>query len=148
MALVRSIVGSSPVPLVLDADALVPEVVAAARQPFILTPHAGELERIGGAGGVPAHGVLVAKGPATRIIHGGTTFETCCGGPVLARGGSGDLLAGLIGGLLAQTPQDALGAACRGVLWQGAAADRLARARGQHAVRISELLDHLHPIFG
>lgn len=148
LALVRSIVASSPVPLVLDADALVPEVVAAARQPFILTPHAGELARIGGSSAVPAHGVLVAKGPATRILHGGITYETCCGGPVLARGGSGDLLAGLIGGLLAQAPRDALGAACRGVLWQGAAADRLARARGQHAVRISELLEYLYPISG
>ena len=62
---------------------------------------------------------------------------------MLARGGSGDLLAGLIGGLLAQTPSDPLGSACRGTLWQGHAADRLARARGQTAVRISEMLEHL-----
>jgi NAD(P)H-hydrate repair Nnr-like enzyme with NAD(P)H-hydrate dehydratase domain len=57
-------------------------------------------------------------------------------------------LAGLIGGLLAQVPRDVLGTACRGVLWQGAAADRLARARGQYAVRISELLENLYPILG
>ncbi|MFM8336495.1 MAG: NAD(P)H-hydrate dehydratase [Opitutaceae bacterium] len=141
--LARSIAVSSPVPLVLDADALTPEVVKAVRQPCVLTPHAGELARIGGSDAVPAQAVLVAKGPATRIVHGGIAYESFSGGPVLARGGSGDLLAGLIGGLLAQTPSDPLSAACRGVLWQGLAADRLARARGQTAVRISELLDHL-----
>ncbi|MFM9081307.1 MAG: NAD(P)H-hydrate dehydratase [Opitutaceae bacterium] len=93
--------------------------------------------------------MLVAKGPATRIVHGGIAYESFSGGPVLARGGSGDLLAGLIGGLLAQTPSDPLGAACRGVLWQGIAADRLARERGHAAVRISELLDHLaRPVAG
>ncbi|MEY4688002.1 MAG: hypothetical protein RIR76_2025 [Verrucomicrobiota bacterium] len=139
-ALARSIAASSPVPLVLDADALTADVVDAVRQPCVLTPHAGELARMGG---VPTQAVLVAKGPATRILHGGVTYETCAGGPVLARGGSGDLLAGLIGGLLAQTPSDPLGAACRGTLWQGLAADRLARARGQTAVRISEMLEHL-----
>lgn len=142
-ALARSIAASSPVPLVLDADALMPEVVGAARQPLVLTPHAGELARLGGVASVPPHAVLVAKGPATRILHDGFTYETCAGGPVLARGGSGDLLAGLIGGLLAQTPSDPLGSACRGTLWQGHAADRLARARGQTAVRISEMLEHL-----
>jgi len=144
-ALVRSIAASSPVPFVLDADALTPEIVAATRQPCVLTPHAGELARIGGTDAVPAHAVLVAKGPTTRIVHGGVTYESFSGGPVLARGGSGDLLAGLIGGLLAQTPTDSLGAACRGVLWQGLAADRLARACGQTAVRISELLDYVSP---
>jgi NAD(P)H-hydrate epimerase len=142
-ALARSIAASSPVPLVLDADALMPEVVGAARQPLVLTPHAGELARLGGVASIPPHAVLVAKGPATRILHKGLTYETCAGGPVLARGGSGDLLAGLIGGLLAQTPSDPLGSACRGTLWQGHAADRLARARGQTAVRISEMLEHL-----
>ncbi len=142
-ALARSIAASSPVPLVLDADALTPETVEAARQPLVLTPHAGELARLGGVALVPPHAVLVAKGPVTRILHRGLTYETCAGGPVLARGGSGDLLAGLIGGLLAHTPSDPLGAACRATLWQGLAADRLARARGQTAVRISELLEHL-----
>jgi len=144
-ALARSIAASSPVPLLLDADALTPEVVSATRQPCVLTPHAGELARIGGVDAVPDQGVLVAKGRATRIAHAGVIYESCAGGPVLARGGSGDLLAGLIGGLLAQTPSDPLGAACRGVIWQGIAADRLARARGHTAVRISEMLDHLSP---
>ena len=61
----------------------------------------------------------------------------------MARGGSGDLLAGLIGGLLAQTPSDPLLAACRGMVWHGIAADLLARAFGQTAVQTTQLLDFL-----
>jgi NAD(P)H-hydrate epimerase len=64
---------------------------------------------------------------------------------VLARGGSGDILAGLIGGLLAQSPDDPLLAACRGVVWHGRAADLLARERGQVAVQTTQLFDHLRP---
>ena len=81
-------------------------------------------------------------------MAGGPAYYSFLGGPVLARGGSGDLLAGLIGGLLAQTPADPLGAATRGVVWHGAAADLLARARGQVAVRTTELLEYLSAALG
>jgi ADP-dependent NAD(P)H-hydrate dehydratase / NAD(P)H-hydrate epimerase len=64
---------------------------------------------------------------------------------VLARGGSGDLLAGLVGGLLAQAPGDLLLAAARGVVWHGLAADLLARDKGQVAVQTTQLLDYLQP---
>jgi NAD(P)H-hydrate epimerase len=86
---------------------------------------------------------IVLKGPVTRISDGGRVYHSLFGGPVLARGGSGDLLAGLTGGLLAQTPQDTLLAACRGVVWHGMAADLLARDRGQVAVQATQLLDYL-----
>ena len=62
---------------------------------------------------------------------------------MLARGGSGDLLAGLTGGLLAQMPKDPTLAACRGVVWHGRAADLLARAHGSVAVSTTQLLDFL-----
>ena len=55
------------------------------------------------------------------------------------------MLAGLIGGLLAQKPSDLLLVACQGVVWHGRAADLLARARGQVAVEISQLLEQLGP---
>ena len=60
-------------------------------------------------------------------------------------GGSGDILAGLIGGLLAQSPGDPGLAACRGVVWHGRAADLLARRHGQVAVETGEILEHLGP---
>ena len=148
---VQVIVRNTNIPLVLDADALRPEVVARVRDKvFIGTPHAGEFERIAPAlftGGIftAPQGVLVLKGPLTRVTDGKTIYHSPFGGPVLARGGSGDILAGLIGGLLAQKPDDPMLAACRGVVWHGRAADLLARAHGQVNVEISEILEQLGP---
>lgn len=152
----------------LDADALQPSVLAAAAgKPVVCLPHAGEFRRLAG-GREPNSEVLravaqetgatiVLKGPVTRISDGEQIFHSFFGGPVLARGGSGDLLAGLVGGQLAQSgvakrrpvppgSEDAsavLLAACRGVVWHGLAADLLARDRGQVAVQVTQLLDYL-----
>lgn len=151
LALVSQLAAEAPVPVLLDADALRPEVVAQrGNKPFIVTPHAGEWERIkdlwsGKSHPPPAEGVVVAKGPITRIRGAGATYYSLLGGPVLARGGSGDVLAGLTGGLLAQEPRDLLLAAGRGVVWHGCAADLLARTRGQVAVELSEILEQLGP---
>ena len=92
-----------------------------------------------------ATGVVVEPGPVTtvRAGAGGAVYHSFFGGPVLARGGSGDLLAGLVGGLLAQAPEEPLVAAARGVVWHGMAADVLARRRGQVAVSVTQLLDYL-----
>jgi hydroxyethylthiazole kinase-like uncharacterized protein yjeF len=156
----EAIVRHTNIPLVLDADALRPEVVAAAGgRSVICTPHAGEFQRLGGRAGLRSatvntpdpQVVVVLKGSITRVIceagrsETGPTYYSPFGGPVLARGGSGDILAGLIGGLLAQKTADPLLAACCGVVWHGRAADFLARARGQVAVEISEILEQLGP---
>lgn len=147
LALATELTRRAELPLVLDADALRPTVVAAGAARRVLTPHAGEFARLGDA--APPGAVLVRKGPVTRIDRvGASTGETdlsTFGGPVLARGGSGDLLAGMIGALLAARPADELAAARRAVVWHGLAAESLARARGQTAVRTTELLDHLAP---
>jgi NAD(P)H-hydrate epimerase len=143
---ISRIVRNTNIPLVLDADALRPEVIAAAgNNPFIATPHAGEYQRISPVLAGASQGVIVQKGPMTRVLVGKTTYYSPFGGPVLARGGSGDILAGLIGGLLAQKPDDLPLAACRGVVWHGRAADLLARARGQVSVETSQLLEQLGP---
>ena len=148
LALIADIVKTSTVPLVIDADALQPEIVRAGSAPRILTPHAGEFARLADGKSLvdfssETYAVTVLKGPLTCISNGDEVFHSCHGGPVLARGGSGDILAGLIGGLLAQHPTDPLLAACRGVVWQGIAADLLARAHGQVAVQTTQILDYL-----
>lgn len=147
LALVRSIAASSPVPFVLDADALQADIVTAGDAPRIVTPHAGEFARIEEALRGDKRAIVVLKGPVTRVQRGGDSvrYHSFFGGPVLARGGSGDLLAGLVGGLLAQTPQEPLLAAARGVVWHGCAADALARTHGQTAVQVTQLLDFLGP---
>ncbi len=149
LALAVGIVESSPVPVVIDADALQWDIARAGTAPRILTPHLGELKRVlegddfyGSPAGREA--VVAIKGRLTGVtLSGRGGYYSPFGGPVLARGGSGDLLAGIIGTLLAQSPDDALLAAVRGVVWHGLAADALARARGQVAVRTTELLDYL-----
>jgi NAD(P)H-hydrate epimerase len=148
--LATAIVRASAVPLVVDADALQADIVRAGKARRILTPHAGELARVSQGLGLrelcqalPA--VVVAKGPVTRISAGDAVYHSLFGGPVLSRGGSGDLLAGLTGGLLAQMPGEPLLAACRAAVWHGSAADHLARAEGQAPVRILQWLDHLAP---
>lgn len=169
LATAEAIVRNTNIPLLLDADALRPDVVhAAAGKRVVLTPHAGEWQRLGGGAGLrtasadaPAREtIVVLKGSPTRIEHysrrsetgasldaasAGPAYYSFFGGPVLARGGSGDLLAGVIGGLLAQTPGDLLLAAARGVVWHGLAADLLARDKGQVAVQTTQLLDYLQP---
>jgi len=150
LSLAMEIAKASPVPLVIDADALQPDIVRVGSAPRVLTPHAGEFARIAfGADlrGLCAalKGVVIKKGPVTCVSDGGAVYYSLFGGPVLSRGGSGDLLSGLVGGLLAQTPDDPLTAACRGAVWHGMAADQLARSHGQTAVEILQLLDFLAP---
>ncbi|MEO7598149.1 MAG: NAD(P)H-hydrate dehydratase [Opitutus sp.] len=159
LALVSTLGKISGAPVLLDADALQSVVIDASRAPLVLTPHAGEFERISGTLSLneftaKTGAVVVKKGPVTEIAGGGSsisgepsecdvTYASFFGGPVLARGGSGDLLAGLIGGLLAQTPADRLLAAARGAVWHGLAADLLARSHGQVAVKTTQLVEFL-----
>src|SRR6201999_1862893 len=129
-ALIMEAVKYASVPLVLDADALQPGIVRAGKAPRVLTPHAGEFARIAQGAelkkfAAKTKAAVVLKGTVTRVSDGGATYHSFFGGPALARGGSGDVLAGLIGGLLAQTPENPLLAAARGVVWHGLAADAL-----------------------
>jgi NAD(P)H-hydrate epimerase len=148
-------------PFVLDADALVPSVLAAVKArpkhagPVILTPHPGEFARISGCAvddQTPEalrtfckeyRVVTVLKGPITRISDGTTVVCSLYGGPVLARGGSGDILSGLLASRLVQFPQNPFEAACQGVVWHGQAADALARSSGQVATTTTQILGKL-----
>ncbi|HTB62960.1 MAG TPA: NAD(P)H-hydrate dehydratase, partial [Opitutales bacterium] len=142
-------------PLVLDADALMPKVLLAVAErpaeagPVIITPHAGEFARIAGEGADLAEFcrkfkvITVLKGSVTRISDGTRTWCSTFGGPVLARGGSGDVLAGVIAALVAQRAGEPMLAAARGVVWHGLAADALARARGDTSALTSELASYL-----
>lgn len=164
-ALLEEVAGLAEVPLIIDAEALQRRIIArvasraAMRGRVVVTPHMGEYARISerefpaaGEQGLMEFcgeaGVLtVLKGPPfTRIGDGGQIAYGLAGGPVLARGGSGDLLGGIIGSLVAQDAGDVAGAAKRAVVWHGLAAEALARQHGQAAVRTTQLLDHLDAV--
>ena len=146
-ALAAELAQSSPVPLVVDA--LRPEILKGVKGPLVLTPHIGEFARI--AQGSDLHAfcgragaTVILKGPITCIASAESpACYSFFGGTVLARGGSGDILAGLTGGLLVQSPSELMVAACRAAVWHGCAADLLTRARGQTAVSVTQLLEFL-----
>ncbi len=128
---------------------------------IILTPHEGELHRLlklidGG----PSDGdrlslgiavseymdcIVVAKGPETYTIAPGeeVIVNDDCGNSGMATAGSGDVLAGIITGLLAQG-LDALKAASYGVRIHALAGDAAAKARGEHGLMAGDILDHLN----
>jgi ADP-dependent NAD(P)H-hydrate dehydratase / NAD(P)H-hydrate epimerase len=165
LALAKDVLRGIKVPVVIDADALQSDLVWSGSGPRILTPHQGEFHRIAAGAALPDFRVTrgtvtVLKGPTTQLSDGsGIVYRCLGGGPVLARGGSGDMLAGLIGALLARyvvaqraaggsledTYAAVLQAAAQGVRWHSRAATLLAQERGEVAVRATELLDFLGP---
>ncbi|MEX2134434.1 MAG: NAD(P)H-hydrate dehydratase [Acidimicrobiia bacterium] len=107
-------VAESASSLVIDAGGLVPDVLSALKDrevEFVLTPHAGEFERLtgrrGGTFSVRAlagelGGVVLLKGNPTRISDGGLPVLVTTGGPELATIGTGDVLTGMIAALLSR----------------------------------------------
>jgi hydroxyethylthiazole kinase-like uncharacterized protein yjeF len=123
VAFVREIVRRSPVPLVLDADGLNAftgdgAALADRQSDAVLTPHVGEFTRLTGVkprdldADRPAHvrrlanqanAVALLKGSRTVIADpDGRLFVNVTGSPVLATAGTGDVLTGMIGALLAR----------------------------------------------
>jgi hydroxyethylthiazole kinase-like uncharacterized protein yjeF len=151
------------VPFVIDADGLNLlagdiERLGGARQPPVLTPHPGEMARlIGGDTAAVNHdrvGVarafagrhrcyVVLKGARTVIATpAGRVFINPTGNPGMASGGMGDVLAGMLAGLLAQgfAVEDALRL---GVFLHGFAGDRVAAAKGQIGLIASDVIEAL-----
>jgi ADP-dependent NAD(P)H-hydrate dehydratase / NAD(P)H-hydrate epimerase len=100
--------------LVIDAGGLVPEVFDALKDrdvDFVMTPHAGEFERLAGRSGGTFSvralagklgGVVLLKGNPTRISDGGLPVLVNTGGPELATIGTGDVLTGMIAALVSR----------------------------------------------
>ena len=116
---VQTLVASSPVPVVVDADGLFAlgrlDGPVAARSPVVLTPHDGEYARLGDGPPGPdridaarrlaaASGlVALVKGPTTAVADpSGRVLLARSGTPSLATAGTGDVLSGVIGALLAR----------------------------------------------
>ncbi|MHB8809467.1 MAG: NAD(P)H-hydrate dehydratase [Desulfobulbaceae bacterium] len=165
--LVRKLYREVQLPMVVDADGLnilarEPEVLAGPPAPRVLTPHPGEMARLtdltsreiqadrldtalhfsAGLNRGSAMVTLVLKGAGTLICdpEGGWAVNTT-GNPGMAAGGMGDVLSGILGGLLAQGLAPAA-AARLGVYLHGLTADRLAETRrfGYLASEVADLL--------
>ncbi|MDJ1185183.1 NAD(P)H-hydrate dehydratase [Roseofilum casamattae] len=156
----------SPVPLVLDADGLNNLVTLGIshlhqrKSPTILTPHAGEFKRLfpqikimpdrihaARQAASESGTVVILKGAKTAIADpDGTVWVNPESTPALARGGSGDVLAGLLGGILAQgsaTVTAAASAATAAVWWHGQAGILAAEDRSVLGVDAFHLTQYL-----
>jgi ADP-dependent NAD(P)H-hydrate dehydratase / NAD(P)H-hydrate epimerase len=151
----RRLWSESPLAVIVDASALewLPEGPCPENAIRLITPHPGEAARM--LGTTPGE-ILANRGPSVRalskrwgncfvILKGHQTmigrsredlYVNCSGNPHLAQGGSGDLLAGYVGGLLAQPAlQKNPGKAIQYAVWQhGAAADLLTARRANWTV--------------
>jgi ADP-dependent NAD(P)H-hydrate dehydratase / NAD(P)H-hydrate epimerase len=163
-ALLLDLLARAAVPAVLDADALnaladhglAPGALGALPAPVVLTPHPGEMARLCGLGiadvqadriGLASErartwgAVVVLKGARTVVAGpAGPAAVIPTGNPGMATGGTGDVLAGLAGALLASGIPAA--AAARAAAWvHGRAGDLAARRLGERGLLASDLAD-------
>ncbi len=160
--LVRELVRASPVPFVLDADGLNAftgraSELADRKADAVLTPHDGEFARLSGVSARElrddrlAHArALASTTGATTLLKGSRTLVVTpdgearinpTGGPVLATAGSGDVLTGVIGGLLARG-LDPVDAASAGAYVHGLAGILAGRTLGEGTLA-SDVVAHL-----
>lgn len=149
------------IPMVLDADALniMSEHInlywSTLPKGSVLTPHEGELRRLCSMAGKITDDMileycgehettLVRKGYHTRIYGpDGNIYENTTGNPGMAKGGSGDVLTGLITGLMARG-YSGLHAALLGVWIHGYAGDMLSEEKTTEGYCAQEILDYLY----
>ncbi len=156
------------VPMVIDADALNalaahPGIWNGRGRLLVLTPHPGEMARLAGMTipqveadreGVArrfatTHAVtLVLKGWRTLIAHpDGSIAINTTGNPGMAKGGSGDILTGIVAAMIAQYPQQPAEAVEAAVYLHGLAADFAVRWQDQHTLLAMDTVAHLYEAF-
>jgi ADP-dependent NAD(P)H-hydrate dehydratase / NAD(P)H-hydrate epimerase len=161
--LVRALAVRIAVPTVIDADGLnafagEPDALRGINGPVVITPHPGEMSRLCGlsVARVKAAPIEVAREFASRyglvvLLKGsptviaqpdGLTVLNPTGGPALAKGGSGDVLTGVIAALLAQG-LDTFTAAFCGAYLHGLSGDIAARKLGEYSVVATDLISTL-----
>lgn len=145
-------------PVVIDADGINVleahiDILRGRTSPTILTPHEGEFIRLGGVMSGTREEcamrlaaelgcIVVLKGYGTVITDGSVCYINPTGNPGMAVGGSGDVLAGIITGLLGQGLLPIEASAC-GAWLHGAAGDICAREIGQYGMLPSDMLNVL-----
>ncbi len=171
-SLVNSVIKNIEIPIVIDADAL--NVIAQdksdldqSKSCLILTPHLGEFSRLinmpikeiknkrkklAKEFAFRYNLILVLKGHRTLITDGREVFENDSGNPGMASGGCGDVLTGIIAGLISQSLKDNKEPQLRGVLLEsvrfavslhGVAADIAVKEKTQAGLTASDIIDFL-----
>lgn len=152
------------IPMIIDADALnalALKPLSASSLPRIMTPHLGEMKRLVKTGSSDRKSlafklfnktgaIIIMKGNKTLIKAKDDFYENTTGGPSLSKGGSGDVLAGLIAGLWAQAgkrdgynDKTAFESSILGVYLHGLCGDLASKKLTERCVLAGELLDYL-----
>jgi NAD(P)H-hydrate epimerase len=162
--LVRALVTSLPSPMVVDADGLnafegnTGELNGKGRT-IVITPHPGEMARLAGCstadvqkdrlGAARAFArehrlTVVLKGYRTLVVRpDGEAWVNTTGNPGMATGGTGDILTGIVAGMMAQHGEDAFRAVLAAVHLHGLAGDVMKAIVGEHSMVATDLLQGL-----
>ena len=161
--LIRGLIAEVPRPMVVDADALSAlaghlDILDRAAGPRALTPHPGEMARMLGStiaqvqserletvrAFCTQHGVALALKGAGTIIGGadGRLFVNPTGNPGMAKGGSGDVLTGMVGAFLARG-LDGLTALQAGCFLHGMAGDLACISRGEESLLAGDIVESI-----
>lgn len=162
-AVVRTVLEKAGIPLLIDADGINAlqgdaDLIKDRQVPIVITPHPGEMARLTGMSAEEIQSqrietsryyagqwgvTIVLKGHNTVVAHPcGQVFVNLNGNPGMATAGSGDVLSGIIAGLIAQglKPTDA---AVAGVFLHGRAGDLASLHRGQRPLVATDLIDRM-----
>lgn len=159
-AILDEVLMSKNIPMIIDADALNllssdSELMSRVPRGTVITPHMGEMARLTGKtiGELKQksienvidfssrYGVVcVMKDATTAVAFDGKVYLNCTGNNGMSKGGAGDVLTGIIGGLVAQGLSP-FSAACDGVYLHGLAGDICAERLGEYSILARELAD-------
>lgn len=169
---VQRLVAATDMPLVLDADGLnafkgkaelIKQAAQGGKRTIVLTPHPGEMGTLLGISTkevqanrlnlarrfATEHGVtLVLKGWRTLVAHpDGEVSVNTTGNPSMAKGGSGDILTGIVAACLAQHPENVRDAVNAAVYLHGLAGDFAVKRMDEHTVLATDTVAHLSDAF-
>jgi len=167
-ALVRSLIAKLEVPIVVDADGLNAfegraDGLNGKGRTVVITPHPGEMARLAGITVAEVQNdrlgvarriarehelIVVLKGYRTLVVRpDGEAWVNTTGNPGMATGGTGDILTGMVAGMLAQHPKQAFAAVLTAVNLHGLAGDVMRESVGEYSLVATDLLQGLPEAF-
>jgi NAD(P)H-hydrate epimerase len=166
--LIQSLVAVLEVPVVLDADGLNAfegrsDELSGKGRTLVITPHPGEMARLAGSTVAEVQKdrlgvarkfacehelIVVLKGHRTLVVQpNGEAWVNTTGNPGMATGGTGDILTGMVAGMIAQHPKEAFTAVLAAVYLHGLAGDVMRDRVGEHSLVATDLLQGLPEAF-
>ena len=167
-ALVRSLIAKLEAPIIVDADGLNAfegraDGLNGKGRTLVITPHPGEMARLAGITVAEVQSdrlgvarriarerelIVVLKGYRTLVVRpDGEAWVNTTGNPGMATGGTGDILTGMVAGMLAQHPKQAFAAVLTAVNLHGLAGDVMRESVGEHSLVATDLLQGLPEAF-